>query len=76
MGSKMFFLGQRLKRAKVICKRLNKEGFGNIQQKAKEALEALKAIQLHLAFGRFIPPGICSSEEMAVSGISARAFLL
>lgn len=76
VGSKMFSLGQRLKRAKVICRRLNKEGFGNIQQKAKEALEALKAIQLHLAFGRFIPPGICSSEEMAVSGISARAFLL
>ncbi|WZZ89708.1 hypothetical protein YC2023_118287 [Brassica napus] len=48
VGSKMFSLGQRLKRAKVICRRLNKEGFGNIQQKAKEALEALKAIQLQL----------------------------
>lgn len=48
VGSKLFSLGQRLKKAKVTCRRLNKEGFGNIQQRAKEALEGLKEIQLQL----------------------------
>lgn len=48
VGSKLFSLGQRLKKTKATCRRLNKEGFGNIQQKAKEALEALKAIQLQM----------------------------
>lgn len=48
VGSKLFSLGQRLKKAKATCRRLNREGFGNIQQRAKEALENLKLIQLDL----------------------------
>ncbi|KAJ0262857.1 hypothetical protein HA466_0033230 [Hirschfeldia incana] len=48
VGSKMYSLGQRLKKAKATCRRLNKEGFGNIQQRASEALEALKAVQLQM----------------------------
>ncbi|XP_013700085.1 uncharacterized protein LOC106403850 [Brassica napus] len=48
VGSKLFSLGKRLKKTKATCRRLNKEGFGNIQQKAKEALEALIEIQLQL----------------------------
>lgn len=48
VGSKLFSLAQRLKKAKAACRRLNKEGFGNIQQRAKEALEALKEIQEQL----------------------------
>lgn len=34
VGSSLFSLGQRLKKAKATCRRLNREGFGNIQQKA------------------------------------------
>lgn len=48
VGSKLFLLGQRLKRAKEVCRRLNKEGFGNIQQRAAEALNELKEIQMQL----------------------------
>ncbi|XP_013632484.1 PREDICTED: uncharacterized protein LOC106337934 [Brassica oleracea var. oleracea] len=48
VGSKLFTLGQRLKRAKATCRRLNKEGFGNIQQKAGDALRNLKEIQEQL----------------------------
>lgn len=48
VGSKMFSLGQRPQRAKATCKRLNREGFGNIQQKAKDALSSLKEIQEQL----------------------------
>lgn len=48
VGSKLFSLGQRLKKAKLTCRRLNKEGFGNIQQRASEALNNLKEIQLQL----------------------------
>lgn len=48
VGSKLFSLGQRLKKAKETCRSLNKEGFGNIQQRANEAFESLKAIQLQM----------------------------
>lgn len=48
VGSRMFSLGQRMKKAKAACRKLNKEGFGNIQQRAKEALDVLKEIQLQL----------------------------
>lgn len=37
-----------MKKTKATCRRLNKDGFGNIQQRAKEALGALKEIQLQL----------------------------
>lgn len=48
VGSKMFSLGQRLKKAKLTCRRLNREGFGNIQKKSKDALSELKQIQEQL----------------------------
>ncbi|WZZ38401.1 hypothetical protein YC2023_034660 [Brassica napus] len=48
VGSRLFSLGQRLKKAKATCRRINKQGFGNIQQRASEALSALKDIQLQL----------------------------
>lgn len=48
VGSKLFSLGQRLKKAKATCRRLNKEGFGNIQQRASETLEILKEIQIQM----------------------------
>lgn len=48
VGSKLFTLGQRLKKVKKLCRKLNKEGFGNIQQKARDAMEALKAVQEQL----------------------------
>lgn len=48
VGSKLFSLGQRLKKVKATCRRLNREGFSNIQQRAKEALISLKEIQLQL----------------------------
>lgn len=45
IGSKLFTLGQRLKKAKECCKRLNRERFSNIQQRTKTALEDLERIQ-------------------------------
>lgn len=48
VGSKFFSLGQRLKKAKATCRRLNRERFGNLQQRASEALDSLKTIQLQL----------------------------
>lgn len=48
VGSKLFTLGQRLKKVKKLCKKLNKEGFGNIQQRAKDAMQALKTVQEQL----------------------------
>lgn len=48
VGSKLFFLGQRLKKARATCRRLNKEGFGNIQQRARDAMNDLKEVQEQL----------------------------
>lgn len=48
VGSKMFSLGQRLKNVKALCRKLNKEGFGNIQQKARDSMNELKEIQEQL----------------------------
>lgn len=48
VGSKLFSLGQRLKKAKATCRKLNREGFGNIQQKARDSLRALKEVQEQL----------------------------
>lgn len=45
IGSKLFTLAQRLKKAKECCKRLNREEFINIQQRTKIALEELERIQ-------------------------------
>lgn len=45
VGSKLFTLGQRLKKAKDCCKKLNVEKFNNIQQRTKIALEELERIQ-------------------------------
>ena len=41
----MFSLKQRLKAAKKACREINRVGFANIQQKAKEAMLSLKSIQ-------------------------------
>lgn len=45
VGSELFSLGQRLKAVKIACRRLNRTGFGNIQQKTKLAMEELQEIQ-------------------------------
>lgn len=45
VGSKMFSFKQRLKAVKRACRELNRVGFDNIQQRAKEAMEKLKSIQ-------------------------------
>ncbi|CAE5959305.1 unnamed protein product [Arabidopsis arenosa] len=45
VGSRLFTFGQRLKEVKVACKKLNREGFGNIQQKTKDSLLSLESIQ-------------------------------
>ncbi|KAG7581859.1 Reverse transcriptase zinc-binding domain [Arabidopsis suecica] len=44
-GSKLYIFGQRMKVVKVSCKKLNREGFANIQQKTKDALEMLERVQ-------------------------------
>lgn len=38
VGSALFTLVQRMKKVKISCRKLNKEGFGNIQQRTKETL--------------------------------------
>lgn len=48
IGSAMFSLGERLRAVKQCCKKLNREGFGNIQQKTKDALLLLEDIQKDL----------------------------
>ncbi|CAL9238189.1 unnamed protein product, partial [Arabidopsis halleri] len=45
VGSMLFTLGQRMKEVKAACRLLNRSGFGNIQQKTKETLQALEAGQ-------------------------------
>ena len=45
MGSKMFSLKQRLKAVKKACIEINRVGFANIQQRAKEAMMNLKRVQ-------------------------------
>ena len=47
-GSKMFSLKQRLKAAKKACREINRVGFDNIQQRAKEAMLSLKSVQERL----------------------------
>lgn len=48
VGSKLFTFGQRLREAKLACKKLNRSGFGNIQQKTADALRNLEEIQASL----------------------------
>lgn len=48
VGSRLFVLGQRLKKSKLCCKELNRQGFGDIQQRTKEAFEELQAIMISL----------------------------
>lgn len=48
VGSKLFSLGQKLNHAKKACRRLNKEGFRNIQQRARDALSKLQEVQIRL----------------------------
>lgn len=48
VGSPMFTIAQRMRNIKVACRKLNKEGFGNIQQKTKDSLDHLELIQTSL----------------------------
>lgn len=48
VGSKLFSLGQRLDHVKKACRKLNKEGFSNIQQRARDALSKHQDIQTRL----------------------------
>ncbi|CAL9222663.1 unnamed protein product, partial [Arabidopsis halleri] len=50
VGSCMFSLGENLKVAKGCCRRLNRQGFGNIQQKTADALSRLQELQVELLF--------------------------
>ena len=47
-GSKMFSLKQRLKAVKKACREINRVGFENIQQRAKEAMLNLKSVHERL----------------------------
>ncbi|KAG7567328.1 Reverse transcriptase zinc-binding domain [Arabidopsis thaliana x Arabidopsis arenosa] len=48
VGSKLFTFGQRMRNVKASCKRLNRTGFSNIQQRTRESLDTLLAIQSDL----------------------------
>ncbi|XP_024015179.1 uncharacterized protein LOC112088921 [Eutrema salsugineum] len=48
VGSAMFKLSSKMNAAKIRYRQLNKEGFGNIHQRTKEALEHLESIQKDL----------------------------
>ena len=48
IGSKMFSLKQRLKAVKKACREINRVGFENIQQRAKETMLNLKSVQERL----------------------------
>lgn len=48
VGSKLFTFGQRMKLVKAACRKLNREEFGNIQQRTKDALTKLEAVQTSL----------------------------
>ncbi|CAE6196409.1 unnamed protein product [Arabidopsis arenosa] len=48
VGCKLFTFGQKMKKVKAACRELNREGFGNIQQKTKEALAQLELVQEEL----------------------------
>ena len=48
VGSTLFSPGQRLDHVKKACRKLNKEGFSNIQQRAREALSKHQDIQTRL----------------------------
>ncbi|KAG7588718.1 Reverse transcriptase zinc-binding domain [Arabidopsis suecica] len=45
VGSAMFSLGEHLKAAKKCCKELNRQGFGNIQDRTRQALTTLEEIK-------------------------------
>ncbi|XP_013616875.1 uncharacterized protein LOC111202995 [Brassica napus] len=45
VGSQMFMFGQNMGRPKECCRRVNREGFSNIQQRTKDALTELENIQ-------------------------------
>lgn len=48
VGSQLFTIGQRLRKVKASCRELNRSGFGNIQQKTKDALAHLESVQSSL----------------------------
>lgn len=45
VGCKLFTFGQRMKKVKAACRELNRQGFGNIQQRTKESLAQLELVQ-------------------------------
>jgi len=48
IGSKLFTFAQRMRVVKAACRKLNREGFGNIQQRTKDSLEELERVQAAL----------------------------
>ncbi|XP_019095265.1 PREDICTED: uncharacterized protein LOC104757403 [Camelina sativa] len=48
VGSGLFTFAQKMKNVKASCKQLNREGFGNLQQRIKESLEQLESIQAEM----------------------------
>ncbi|XP_024004030.1 uncharacterized protein LOC112081502 [Eutrema salsugineum] len=62
VGCALFTLGQKLNAAKACCRSLNRQGFANIQQKTKEALTHLEAIQRELLSS---PSDALFQEEVA-----------
>lgn len=48
VGSTMFTLSKKLKNFRAACRKLNKEGFENIQQKTKEAWAKLQEVQINM----------------------------
>ena len=48
VGCKLFTFGQRMRKVKVACRALNREGFGNIQNRTKDSLAELEMVQVAL----------------------------
>lgn len=65
VGSRMFSLCQKMNAVKVYCKRLNIEGFGNIQQQTMDALTALESVQTTLLTN---PSYALFQEEQSAKG--------
>lgn len=45
VGSKLYTLGQKMRIVKAAYKRLNREGFGDINQRTKDSLAVLERVQ-------------------------------
>ena len=68
VGSKLFSLGQKLSHVKKACRKLNKEGFGNIQQRARMLFRSCRISNLvyYSTHRQPIPRRVCSQKGMEV----------